>query len=126
MLEWGMNNSSGTIHPRGKALFEQAVRQYPGAPLALHWFGHTFDRQEPKEAERLWAAVVAVRPGEYDLFYDMACMRGLTGDVAGSIDYLRKAFHAGYRTWDALQVDPDLRAVRADPAFASLMREFGR
>jgi hypothetical protein len=126
MLEWGMNNSSGTLHPRGKALFEQAVRRYPGAPLALHWFGHTFDRQEPKEAEQLWAAVVAVCPGEYDLFYDMACMRAMTGDVAGSIDYLRKAFQAGYRTWDALQVDPDLRAVRADPAFASLMREFGR
>ena len=51
------------------------------------------------------------------MLFNLACSLSLAGDLESAIDELVRAIEAGYRDFDWMLKDPDLAAVRKEPAF---------
>ncbi len=82
------------------------------APLAaLHEAG-----DYAEVADRLRAAV-AESPQYGLLFFNLACCESRTGRTAEALEHLATAVALADRLRDDARTDPDLAAVRADPAF---------
>jgi hypothetical protein len=65
--------------------------------------------------------VVAEAPQYALLFYNLACLESLTGDVTAAIDHLRKAIELSEQFREYAKQDSDLDALRSDPAFEELV-----
>lgn len=57
------------------------------------------------------------------LYYNLACLYALEGDSAASLDWLKKAVHAGYRNLENLEGDPDLEGVRNTEEFRKILKD---
>jgi hypothetical protein len=112
-------------HPKlAKARLEPAMRAASWSPEVWHWTGHvSYLEKQLDRAEAQWLMSDALEPGNADVLYDLACARSLAGDAGNSLDYLRRAWQAGFRDVNSIQVDADLRNLRADPSYLRFMRE---
>jgi hypothetical protein len=110
-----------------KKRLEPAMRFVPWNAEAWHWTGHVsyLDGQLDR-AEAQWSVSDVLEPDNADVIYDLACARSLAGDSAGAEGYLRRAWKLGFTDVNKIQVDPDLRNLRADPAYLRFMREVVR
>ena len=109
---------------RARPKLGEALRLHPYEAKAWHWLGHVaFDEKDPARAEAMWRLADFLTPNSADLLYDLACTRSLQGDAPRSLAYLRRAWAAGFRSVNAIQADPDLRTLRADPHYALFMQE---
>jgi tetratricopeptide (TPR) repeat protein len=109
-----------------KARLEPAFRSAPWNPEVWHWMGHvSYLEKQLDRAEVQWRVSDTLEPNNGDVLYDLACARSLAGDTKGSEAYLRLAWQAGFKDVNAIQVDSDLRNLRADPAYVRFMREVG-
>jgi len=61
--------------------------------------------------------LVARDPREPLFRYNLACSLSLTGDLAAACDELLIAIDRGYRDFEHMERDPDLRRLRADALF---------
>lgn len=61
-----------------------------------------------------------LRPGEPRVWYNLGCSYALTGQPDCAFEALRKAIEAGYRDFDWMKKDADLKSLRGDPRFAEL------
>lgn len=103
---------------------ERALQFAPSHPEAWHWLGHvSYLETQLDRADAQWQVSDSIRSGNGDVLYDLACSRSLLERVGESDAYLRRAWTAGFREMNKIQVDPDLRNLRADPAFLRFMRE---
>ena len=106
---------------------KETLGGYGAHPVAIHWAAHTAIQQgELDLAEAFLAAYLERMPDEPDGLYDTACVRSLKGDMAGAEESLRRAIERGFRQWELISSDPDLRNLRADARFGALMRHYGR
>ncbi len=112
---------------RAQPRLEAALAIRPYDAEAWHWLGHVaIVLKDVPKAEAIWRMSEALDPREPDLLYDLACARSLSGDPEGSVEYLRRAWDAGFRKVEDIQNDPDLRNLRADPRFANFMQQVVR
>jgi tetratricopeptide (TPR) repeat protein len=65
---------------------------------------------------------VHLRPDDGNTLYNAACVLGVLGRKAETLDMLRRALAAGYANYDWVQRDPDLAIVHDDPDFRALVR----
>ncbi|MEN6311421.1 MAG: hypothetical protein ABFD80_07790 [Acidobacteriota bacterium] len=65
--------------------------------------------------------VEAVRPGRPAPLYNLACAHCRAGDRKKGLEYLQRAVEAGFRNFELLAADEDLKPLRGDPAFARLI-----
>jgi len=118
---------SATPSEEARALRDRLLARYPDRSDALHWSAHVslldlnYDR-----AAALLDAAIAVGPVEPEMYYDRACVYVLAGDQKSALAELDTAIRAGYRNWDWFDKDPDLAALRTNPAFVELLRTHGR
>lgn len=68
--------------------------------------------------------LVELRPSDPLAHYNLACSYSLLKKVDPALRALRKAIELGYRDFRYLREDHDLDAVRGDPRFRQLLREF--
>ncbi|MBM3996029.1 MAG: hypothetical protein FJ303_18035 [Planctomycetes bacterium] len=68
--------------------------------------------------------LVALRPHDPLAHYNLACSYSLLKKVEPALRALRKALELGYDDFRYLREDRDLLAVRKDPRFRQLLREF--
>ncbi len=54
------------------------------------------------------------------VWYNIACMRSLRGDIKGAADALSKALDFGWNDYVYTMNDPDLARLRADSCFGAL------
>jgi hypothetical protein len=54
------------------------------------------------------------------VFYNLACSCSLAGEFDRAVAALEKALEFGYRDFGWLAKDPDLKKLRAQPAFDEL------
>jgi len=81
------------------------------------------------EAERLHRETLDVRrrvlgsthPDTLVSSYNLACWAALQGKHAEALGHLRDAIEGGYPEADSMEQDPDLAALRSDPAFQTLL-----
>jgi len=114
----------GNDPARAQKLLARAVELYPERPEVIHWYVHANWDCVQSGCESLLQAALEALPGDPDLLYDLACVRSMEGDLDGSMVRLRESIEAGYRRWEHMEVDPDLRNLRESGRFAELMREY--
>ncbi|MSR53405.1 MAG: hypothetical protein EXS09_08950 [Gemmataceae bacterium] len=70
--------------------------------------------------------IAQLRPGDSLARYNLACSLALTRHKDEAIAELREAVQLGYRDFDFIKQDRDLDAIRRDPRFREILREYDR
>ena len=68
--------------------------------------------------------LVQLRPADPLAHYNLACSFALVKKVDPALKTLRRAIELGYRDFRYIREDRDLDAIRHDPRFRQLLREF--
>jgi len=68
--------------------------------------------------------LIQLRPNDALAHYNLACSLALLKRADQSLKTLRRAIELGYRDFRYMREDHDLDAVRHDPRFRQLIREF--
>jgi len=77
-----------------------------------------------KEGLAVDRALVTLRPDDPDARYNLACRYALLKQPDLAVATLREAVELGYRDFRYMIQDRDLEAVRKDPRFRALLREY--
>ncbi len=68
--------------------------------------------------------LVSLRPGDPLAHYNLACSYALLRRTDLALKTLRRAVELGYRDFRYMREDRDLEAIRHDPRFRQLLREY--
>lgn len=100
---------------------EGLVRRDPNYVDALQILGdHYTQRGRIGEGLKVDERLARLEPGNPLVFYNLACSYSLSGEMDLGVRALERAMELGYHDFDWLAKDPDLKALRADPAFDNL------
>jgi tetratricopeptide (TPR) repeat protein len=100
---------------------EGLVRRDPNYVDALQILGdHYTQRGRITEGLKVDERLARLEPGNPLVFYNLACSYSLSGELDQAAASLEKALQLGYRDFDWLAKDPDLRKLRANAAFDDL------
>jgi len=66
-------------------------------------------------------ALVEAHPQYGLLFYNLACCESVSGQTADALEHLRRAIELSEQVREYAKEDPDLAAIRDDPAFKELI-----
>jgi tetratricopeptide (TPR) repeat protein len=80
-----------------------------------------YDAGKYAEAAEVGRRLVADRPDQPYLFYNLACCESLTGQKEEALDHLRRALELSDMFRDYAKGDSDLDAMRDEPGFAELV-----
>jgi tetratricopeptide (TPR) repeat protein len=100
---------------------EGLVRRDPNYVDALQILGdHYTQRGRIPEGLKVDERLATLEPQNPLVFYNLACSYSLSGDFSQAAGALDKALQLGYRDFDWLAKDPDLKPLRADTAYDDL------
>lgn len=100
---------------------EGLVRRDPNYVDALQILGdHYTQRGRISEGLKVDERLARLEPANPLVFYNLACSYSLAGEIDQAATALGKALRLGYRDFDWLAKDPDLKALRSDAAFNEL------
>lgn len=100
---------------------EGLVRRDPDYVDALQILGdHYTQRGRIPEGLKVDERLARLEPQNPLVFYNLACSYSLAGELDQAVGALEKALQLGYRDFDWLAKDPDLKPLRADTAFDEL------
>ncbi len=68
--------------------------------------------------------LVRLQPDRAIPWYNLACSYAMLGMIDPAFSALQRALELGYRHFDHLARDPDLKPLRRDPRFSRLIRRF--
>ena len=80
-----------------------------------------YERGEYAEAADRGRALVAERPRDAYLLYNLACCESLAGRTTDALDHLRQAIDVAEQCRDLAEGDSDFDPIRAEPAFKELI-----
>jgi hypothetical protein len=114
----------------GEGNFEEARRRFlaaleldPRVPEALNGVGVTYRMRNDLPAALGWyKRALAVDPDFGDAYYNMACVYALQGERELALRYLQIAALNGYASAEGIDADPDLGALREEPAYRALVK----
>jgi tetratricopeptide (TPR) repeat protein len=100
---------------------EGLVRRDPDYVDALQILGdHYTQRGRITEGLQVDERLARLEPQNPLVFYNLACSYSLAEEFDRAVAALDKAMQLGYRDFDWLAKDPDLKKLRAQPAFDDL------
>jgi tetratricopeptide (TPR) repeat protein len=100
---------------------EGLIRRDPDYVDALQLLGdHYTERGRFAEGLHVDERLASLEPGNSLVFYNLACSYSLTDQFDRAVFALDRALELGYRDFNWLSKDPDLRKLRAHPAYAEL------
>jgi len=67
--------------------------------------------------------LVRMCPDEPDVWYNLGCSHALVGEKEAAFNALSRAVELGYSDRDWMSRDDDLRSIRNDPRFRSLLHQ---
>jgi tetratricopeptide (TPR) repeat protein len=106
---------------------EGVVRRDPGYVEALQLLGdHYTQRGKFADGLKIDEKLSRLEPANPLVFYNLACSYSLTGELELSAISLKRAIHLGYRDFNWLAKDPDLRTLRKHPLFRSIRDQIRR
>lgn len=76
------------------------------------------------EAVDFMQRMLMAYPDDAGTYYDAACFYSRMGQLEQSLQYLATALEKGFRRFAHIMRDDDLEAVRALPAFSTLMQQY--
>jgi tetratricopeptide (TPR) repeat protein len=106
---------------------EGLVRRDPNYVDALQILGdHYTQRGRIPEGLKVDERLARLEPGNPLVFYNLACSYSLSGAMDQAALALEKALQLGYRDFDWLARDPDLKPLRGHAAFDDLKAKIRR
>jgi len=100
---------------------EGLVRRDPDYVDALQILGdHYTQRGRITEGLQVDERLARLEPQNPLVFYNLACSYSLAGEFDRAAAALEKALQLGYRDFEWLARDPDLKKFRSQPAFDEL------
>jgi tetratricopeptide (TPR) repeat protein len=100
---------------------EGLIRRDPNYVDALQLLGdHYTQRGRIIEGLKVDERLARLEPGNPLVFYNLACSYSLSGEIDHAANALEKALQLGYRDFDWLAKDPDLKPLRGHAAFDDL------
>jgi tetratricopeptide (TPR) repeat protein len=106
---------------------EGLVRRDPDYVDALQLLGdHYTQRGRFPEGLQVDERLASLEPQNSLVFYNLACSYSLTGQFDHAVAALEKALSLGYRDFAWLAKDPDLKNLRAQPAYRDLKEKISR
>ena len=100
---------------------EGLVRRDPNYVDALQILGdHYTQRGRISEGLKVDERLARLEPTNPLVFYNLACSYSLSGEMDHAVGALEKALQLGYRDFNWLAKDPDLKPLRAHAAFDDL------
>lgn len=100
---------------------EGLVRRDPNYVDALQILGdHYTQRGRISEGLKVDERLARLEPANPLVFYNLACSYSLAGDFDQAANALEKSLELGYRDFEWLAKDPDLKPLRAHAAFNDL------
>ena len=100
---------------------EGLVRRDPNYVDALQLLGdHYTQRGRISEGLKVDERLARLEPRNPLVFYNLACSYSLAGDFDQAATALEKALQLGYRDFEWLAKDPDLKPLRTHAAFDDL------
>ena len=100
---------------------EGLVRRDPNYVEALQMLGdHYTQRGRISEGLKVDERLARLEPLNPLVFYNLACSYSLSGEMDHAVDALEKALQLGFRDFDWLARDPDLKKLRSHVAFDDL------
>ena len=100
---------------------EGLVRRDPNYVEALQILGdHYTQRGRISEGLKVDERLARLEPSNPMVFYNLACSYSLSGEMDHAVDALEKALQLGFRDFDWLARDPDLKKLRSHVAFDDL------
>jgi len=100
---------------------EGIIRRDPDYVEALQLLGdHYTQRGRFVEGLKVDERLARLEPQSALVFYNLACSYSLTEQFDRAILALEKAFELGYRDFNWLAKDPDLKKLRAQPVFQEI------
>jgi tetratricopeptide (TPR) repeat protein len=108
---------------KARRRFLEAIEVDEGIPEAYNGVGVTYRmRDDLPRALEWYKKALTVDPDFGDAYYNMACVYALEGQKELALRYLQIAAMNGYATAEGIDGDPDLEAVRGEPAYRGLVR----
>ena len=117
MLTYQDPNGAGRI-------MGQALESYPTNPELLHWYAHAVWGESWQDAEAIIELILPYKPLDGDVLYDLACTRSLAGNLDESEDFVRRAIESGFREFDHMESDPDLRNLRESGQLSLVLMDY--
>ena len=106
---------------------EGIVRRDPNYVDALQLLGDDYtQRGRFPEGLTVDEKLANLEPQNPLVFYNLACSYSLTEQFDRAVAALHRALELGYRDFKWLAKDPDLKKLRAQPAFAELKEKIRR
>jgi tetratricopeptide (TPR) repeat protein len=106
---------------------EGLIRRDPDYVDALQLLGdHYTQRGRFTEGLHVDERLARLEPENALVFYNLACSYSLTGEIERSVLALNQAIKLGYRDFKWLAKDPDLKKLRAHPAFLEIKEQIRR
>jgi Flp pilus assembly protein TadD len=100
---------------------EGLVRRDPDYVDALQLLGdHYTQRGRFTEGLHVDERLARLEPANPLVFYNLACSYSLTDEFDRAFSALNHAIELGYRDFKWLAKDPDLKKLRAQPAYAEI------
>jgi tetratricopeptide (TPR) repeat protein len=106
---------------------EGIVRRDPNYVDALQLLGDDYtQRGRFPEGLQVDERLASLEPQNSLVFYNLACSYSLTDKFDRAAQALEKALNLGYRDFAWLAKDPDLKKLRAQPAYKTLKEKISR
>ena len=100
---------------------EGVVRRDPEYVDALQLLGDDYTRRGKFQAGLdVDTRLAQLRPDDPLVYYNLACSYSLTSQIDAAVAALDRALNLGYRDFQWLSRDPDLRALRKHPLFENI------
>ena len=106
---------------------EGLVRRDPDYVDALQLLGdHYTQRGRYADGLKVDEHLSRLEPRDPLVFYNLACSYSLTGQFDHAASALQKAIQLGYRDFNWLAKDPDLRELRQQPIYRDIRNKIRR
>lgn len=103
---------------------EGILRRDPDYVDALQLLGdHYTQRGRFVEGLNVDERLARLEPENPVVFYNLACSYSLTDQFERAREALEKAIHLGYRDYEWLARDPDLKKFRRQPAYREILKK---
>jgi tetratricopeptide (TPR) repeat protein len=100
---------------------EGVRRRDPHYVEVLQALGDSYTRRgRLQEGLEVDESLVRLRPENPLAHFNLACSYSLTGQLPRAAEALHRAIDLGYRDFNWMRRDPDLAALRKDPAYKSI------
>ena len=106
--------------------YNMVIEKYPKYVMAYNDRAAVYVKQGKfdKAREDLDKAL-AIDPHNPATYYNTAALYSLQNESSQALDYLEKALVLGFKDYDLLRSDPDLKNIRKNPKFREILKKQG-